>query len=150
MKRLLIAFSLLGLIYAAAIHASDGLVSIKSTHDVPATTGKLVASIEEKGMKVFARVDHATGAAKVGMNLPPTELVIFGNPRVGTALMKCGHGMAIDLPLKALVWEDTDGQTWLSYNDPVYLAQRHKLVGCEAVLEKVEMTMRDFAKAATE
>lgn len=150
MKRLLIACSLFGLIHTATTQASDGLISIKSTHDVPVTTDKLVASLEEKGMKVFARVDHATGAQKVGMTLMPTELVIFGNPKVGTALMKCGHGMAIDLPLKALVWEDTDGQTWLSYNDPAYLAQRHKLVGCEAVLEKVEMTMRNFAKTATE
>jgi uncharacterized protein (DUF302 family) len=84
------------------------------------------------------------------MTLAPTELVVFGNPKVGTVLMKCGHGIAIDLPLKALVWEDGDGQTWLGYNDPAYLAERHKLEGCEKALDKVDKALAAFAKAATE
>ena len=85
-------------------------------------------------MTVFTRVDHAAGAKKVDMSLEPTELVIFGNPKMGTALMKCGHSVAIDLPLKALIWEDGDGQTWLGYNDPAYLATRHKLEVCDKVM----------------
>lgn len=149
MKRLLIACALSALIPVAA-QATDGLISVKSTHDVPATTDKLVATLEEKGMRVFARIDHAAGAKKVEMTLEPTKLVIFGNPKIGTILMKCGRSIAIDLPQKALIWEDAEGQTWLSYNDPAYLAQRHKLEDCEAALGKVEKALAGFAKAATE
>lgn len=149
MKKLIAALTLFGLIQAVAL-AEDGLISVKSAHDVPTTTDKLVAALEEKGMKVFARVDHAAGAKKVEMSLEPTELVIFGNPKVGTILMKCGHSIAIDLPLKALVWEDGEGQTWLSYNDPAFLAKRHALSGCEKVLGKVDKALAGFAKAATE
>jgi uncharacterized protein (DUF302 family) len=136
MQKPIIALALFGLIQTA-VYAGEGLVSVKSAHDVPTTTDKLVAALEEKGMTVFARIDHAAGAKKVEMTLAPTELVIFGNPKLGTALMKCGHSVAIDLPLKALIWEDGDGQTWLGYNDPGYLATRHGLEGCDQVLGKV-------------
>jgi uncharacterized protein (DUF302 family) len=149
MKKSILTLALLGL-FSATAQAGDGLISVKSAHDVPTTTDKLVAVLEEKGMKVFARIDHAAGAKKVEMTLEPTELVIFGNPKMGTALMKCGHGVAIDLPLKALVWEDGDGQTWLGYNDPAFLAERHKLEGCDKVLEKMGKGVAGFAKAATE
>lgn len=149
MKKPVIALALFGL-FSGAVHAGEGLVSVKSVHDVPTTTDKLVAVLEEKGMKLFARIDHAAGAKKVEMTLEPTELVIFGNPKLGTALMKCGPSIAIDLPLKALVWEDPDGQTWLGYNDPAYLAERHKLEGCDEVLEKMGKGVAGFAKVATE
>lgn len=149
MNKLFAAFALFALIQTTA-RADEGLITLKSTHDVPTTTDKLVAALEGKGMKVFARIDHAAGAQEAGMALAPTELVIFGNPKVGTILMKCGHGIAIDLPLKTLVWEDGDGQTWLGYNDPAYLAERHKLEGCEAMLGKVDKALAGFAKTATE
>ena len=149
MKKPIIALALLALI-SAATQAGQGLVSVKSAHDVPTTTDNLVAVLEGKGMMVFARIDHAAGAKKVDMTLEPTELVIFGNPKMGTALMKCGHSIAIDLPLKALIWEDADGQTWLAYNDPAYLAERHKLEGCDKVLETMGKGVAGFAKAATE
>ena len=146
----LIGILALFVVIQATVQAGGGLISVKSAQDVATTTDKLVAALEAKGMKVFARIDHAAGAKKVEMALAPTELVIFGNPKVGTALMKCGHAIAIDLPLKALVWEDAEGQTWLSYNDPAFLADRHELKGCEKVLGKVEEALGGFAKAATE
>lgn len=149
MRKPVLALAFLGLVTAAA-NAGEGLISIKSAHDVAKTTDKLVAVLEEKGMTVFARVDHAAGAKKVDMTLEPTELVIFGNPKLGTALMKCAPSVAIDLPLKALIWEDTDGQTWLGYNDPAYLAARHKMEGCDKVLEKMGKGVAGFAKAATQ
>jgi uncharacterized protein (DUF302 family) len=149
MKKPLLALALCGLLQAGA-HAAPGLVSVKSAHDVPATADKLVAVLEDKGMKIFARIDHAAGAKKVEMTLAPTELVIFGNPKIGTALMNCGHSIAIDLPLKALIWQDGDGQVWLSYNDPAELAERHGLQGCGPVLDKVTKGLDGFARAATE
>ena len=149
MKKQIIALSFLGLV-SVATQAGDGLISVKSAHDVPTTTDKLVAVLEGKGMKVFARIDHSAGAKKADMTLEPTELVIFGNPKLGTALMKCGHSVAIDLPLKALVWEDGDGETWLGYNDPAFLAERHKLEGCDQPLEKMSKAVAGFAKAATQ
>jgi len=149
MRKLLVAFALSALTQTAAF-ADSGMIAAKSTHDVPTTTDKLVAALEKKGMGIFARIDHAAGAKKVDMTLEPTELVIFGNPKIGTALMKCGPSIAIDLPLKALIWEDGDGQTWLGYNDPAYLVERHKLEGCDKVIEKVTGALAAFSKAATE
>jgi uncharacterized protein (DUF302 family) len=149
MRKPVVALAFLGLV-AAAANAGEGMISVKSAHDVPTTADKLVAVLEERGMTVFARVDHAAGAKKVDMTMEPTELVIFGNPKLGTVLMKCAPSVAIDLPLKALIWEDSDGQTWLGYNDPAYLAARHKLEGCDKALEKVGKGVAGFAKAATE
>lgn len=129
--------------------ADAGLISVKSAHDVNATADKLEAVLKEKGMNVFGRVNHAAGAAKAGHELSPTELVIFGNPKVGTPLMKCARTVAIDLPQKALIWEDSEGQVWFTYNDPSYLNQRHGLDECAEVLDKVSNALGNFAKAAT-
>jgi uncharacterized protein (DUF302 family) len=91
------------------------------------TMNKLEAEVKAKGMTIFARVDHAAGAVAVGLSLRPTELLIFGNAKGGTPLMQSNQTIGIDLPLKALVWEDASGATWLSYNDPPWLAKRHGL-----------------------
>ena len=149
MKKLLVALTLYALTQTAAL-ADSGMITVKSAHDVPATADKLVAALEGKGMKIFARIDHAAGAKKVDMTLEPTELVIFGNPKIGTALMNCGPSIAIDLPLKALIWQDADSQTWLGYNDPAYLTERHELEGCDKVIAKVAGALAAFSKAATE
>ena len=98
---------------------------------------------------LFIRINHAAGARKVGKNLRPTELLVFGNPKVGTPLIQCSHSVAIDLPQKALIWQDDKGQVWLSYNDSNYLAQRHGLSQCAEVIKKVEKALSNFAKAAT-
>lgn len=130
--------------------ADNGVISVSSSYDVKTTADRLVQSLTTKGMTVFTRIDHAAGAAKVGKTLRPTELVIFGNPKVGTPLMQCDQGSAIDLPQKALVWEDDGGQVWLSYNDPKYLAQRHDLSKCAEVVNKIEKALGNFAAMATQ
>ncbi len=101
-------------------------------------------------MAVFARIDHAAGAAVVGLSLPPTEVLIFGNAKAGTPLMQAVPTIAIDLPLKALVWQDATGATWLSYNDPGWLATRHGLGhGLEATVGAMTAALAAMAKAAT-
>jgi uncharacterized protein (DUF302 family) len=107
--------------------AADGLTTIRSSYGPKDTMNRLEAEVKAKGLTVFARIDHAAGAAEVGLPLPPTELLIFGNAKGGTPLMQATQSIGIDLPLKALVWQDASGATWLSYNDPAWLAKRHGL-----------------------
>ena len=107
--------------------AADGLITLSSSHGPKDTMDRLAAEITARGMTVFARIDHAAGAAAVGLPLRPTELLIFGNAKGGTPLMQSEQTIGIDLPLKALVWQDASGRTWLSYNDPSWLAKRHGL-----------------------
>lgn len=130
--------------------AQAGLVSIKSAHGVKETADRLEAVLKKKGMTVFIRINHANGARKVGMTLRDTEVVIFGNPKVGTPLMKCSQTTAIDLPQKALIWKDDKGQVWFSYNSPEYIKSRHQINGCDKVLNKVAGALGNFAKAATQ
>jgi uncharacterized protein (DUF302 family) len=135
--------------FAPLTYADSGLISIKSSHDVKTTADRLENALKGKGMTVFIRIDHAAGAQKVGMKLRSTELLIFGNPKVGTPLMQCSQSVAIDLPQKALIWEDEAGQVWLSYNDPKYLVKRHGITGCVEVIKKIEKALGNFAHAAT-
>jgi uncharacterized protein (DUF302 family) len=107
--------------------ADDGLVTVPSAFPVSETVDRLAAAAEGAGMQVFARVDHAAGAAEVGMPLRPTELILVGNPRGGTPLMQDGQTAGIDLPLRALAWEDADGRVWVTTNDAVWIAARHGL-----------------------
>jgi uncharacterized protein (DUF302 family) len=112
--------------------AADGLVAIKSPYTAKETMDRFEATAKQRGLSVFARIDHAAGAAKVGKTLRPTEVLIFGNPQGGTPFMECAQSVGIDLPLKALVWEDAASQVWLGYNDPDYLAKRHGVATCPA------------------
>jgi uncharacterized protein (DUF302 family) len=105
----------------------EGLITIPSSHSVDETIDRLAASATSAGLQVFARVDHGGGAQEVGMPLRPTQLLIFGNARGGTPLMQERQTVGIDLPLKALAWEDEEGQVWLTYNDAAWLARRHGL-----------------------
>ena len=148
MRNIFLSISFVALFSSPAI-AHEGLVNVKSVHAVSVTADRLENVLKNKGMTVFARIDHAAGAQKVGKTLRPTELVIFGNPKVGTPLMQCSQSIAIDLPQKALIWEDANGQVWLSYNDPQYLAKRHNTRGCDQVLEKVSGALGKFANKAT-
>lgn len=129
--------------------ADDGLVVVPSPHSVSATIDKLAAALESKGMTVFTRIDHAAGAAKVDMQLRPTEVLIFGNPKIGTPLMKCSQRIAIDLPQKMLSWEDESGKVFLAYNNPQYLKSRHSTEGCDEVFKTVTGALGNFAAAAT-
>src|SRR6266576_5605989 len=108
-------------------HSDSGIIDERSQHSVEQTVERLTALLHAKGVTLFALVDHSEEAAKVGMKMPPTKLVIFGNPKAGTPLMLAAPSVAIDLPLKILVWEDALGKVWLSYNSTAYLQQRHGL-----------------------
>lgn len=103
--------------------------------------------VKQRGLTVFARIDHAAGAAKIGKTLRPTEVLIFGNPQGGTPLMECAQSAGIDLPLKALVWEDSTGQVWVGYNDPAYLAKRHEAGQC-SVVENMSKALGGILDAA--
>ncbi len=135
--------------FVSLAFADNGLISIKSSHDVQRTADRLENILRGKDMTVFIRINHAEGAQKVGKELRPTELLIFGNPKVGTPLMQCSQSVAIDLPQKALIWEDEAGHVWLSYNDPKYLAKRHGITECVNVIKKIEKALSNFAHAAT-
>ena len=107
--------------------ATGGLINIRSAHDPEVTMNRFEAEVKGRNMTVFARIDHAAGAAATGLQLRPTDLLIFGNAKAGTPLMQQVQTTGIDLPLKALVWQDASGATWLSYNEPNCVAQRHGL-----------------------
>jgi uncharacterized protein (DUF302 family) len=121
-----------------------GFVSMASPHSVDATVDRLTAAFSAKGLQLFALVDHSGEAAKAGLQMRPTKLLIFGSPKGGTPLMVAAPSLAIDLPLKALVWEDEGGKVWLGYNSPEYLQQRHavppdlikNIAGVGAILQK--------------
>ena len=129
---------------------AKGVIRIKSMHSITATVDKLESALKNKGMTVFKRVSHSDGAAKVGLELRPTQLLIFGNPKVGTPLMQCQQLAALDLPQKALVYEDEHGQVWFAYSDPEYIADRHNITGCDDVVSKISNALLNFSRAATQ
>jgi len=149
MKKTSLYLSLTLFILSGVSIADNGMIDVKSNHNVKTTADRLVSALKEKGMTVFTRIDHSAGAQGVGKTLRPTEVVIFGNPKVGTPLMNCQQSVAIDLPQKALIWEDDKSQTWLSYNKPEYLASRHTIEGCEKIIIKIGNVLNKFATAAT-
>ena len=142
----LFSFLLVFTLTANSVHA---MTNIKSIHDVKTTADRLEKVLIDKGMTVFVRVDHAAGAKKVDKELRPTELVIFGNPKVGTLLMECQQTIGIDLPMKALIWQDESDQVWFSYDEPEVMKQKHAVQGCDPVFEKIKGALANFAKAAT-
>ena len=111
--------------------SENGLITIASHHSVKETIDRLEASLMGRGTTIFARIDHAGGAMEAGLELRPTELIVFGNPKAGTPLMQAKQTIGLDLPLRMLGWQDADGRTWLTYNDVGWLAKRHGL-GSEA------------------
>lgn len=130
--------------------AAEGLTTIPSSFGPQDTMNRLEAAVKTKGMTVFARIDHAAAASAVGLSLRPTEVLIFGNAKAGTPLMQSVQTVGIDLPLKALVWQDISGDTWLSYNDPAWLAERHGLSSqTEAAVGVITAALEAVARAAT-
>ena len=107
--------------------ANNGIINVPSNHSVDETVESLKNILQAKGVNLFAVVDHSGEAAKVGMQMPPTKLLIFGSPKAGTPLMQAAPSIAIDLPLKILIWEDAQKKVWASYNSPAYLQERHNL-----------------------
>jgi uncharacterized protein (DUF302 family) len=135
-------------IIAFPVAASDGMVNVQSTFNVEETADRMVSILKEKGMTVFNRIKHSAAAAEVGIELRNTELILFGNPKVGSPLMKCQQSAAIDLPQKALIWEDDQAKVWISYNDPRYLKKRHNITGCEEVISKIETALAGISESA--
>jgi uncharacterized protein (DUF302 family) len=129
------------------LKAHTGIVDLQSHQPVDQTVARLTAVLREKGIKLFALIDHSGEAEKAGMKMPPTKLLIFGNPKGGTPLMLSDPRTAIDLPLKILIWEDTQEKTWVSYNSPEYLQQRH---GISAELIKNIAVVETLAGKAAE
>jgi uncharacterized protein (DUF302 family) len=146
----IIAAILLTLLLAGTAAAQGGLVSVKSSHDVITTANRLESALQAKGLITFARIDYAADAARIGQILKPTLLIIFGDPALGTALIQRSRSIGIDLPMKALIWEDRDGQVWFTYNAPDYLARRHGITEMGDIIQKMQQTLSDFAMAATQ
>lgn len=148
--RLFFAAILTSIVFAAnsPVFADAGTISKKSAHSVAATIDKLEGILKEKGLTIFARIDHAAGAKKAGLELRPTELLVFGNPKLGTPLMKASQTTALDLPQKALAYQAESGDVFLVYNDPAYLSSRHKIEGADPVLKKITGALDAFTSAA--
>lgn len=143
------AAAIVSLLACAAPRAAEGLVVIPSAHDPKGTMDRLESLVREKGLTIFMRVDHAAGAARAGRTLRPTELLVFGNPQGGTPLMECAQTAGIDLPLKALAWQDSEGRNYLGYNDPVHIAARHGVPACPAA-ETLRKALDGFAHSAAQ
>jgi uncharacterized protein (DUF302 family) len=146
-KSILIALSILWA--AVYLYAADGLVNVPSIFSVEKTADRIENILNEKGITIFNRIKHSEGAGKIGIELRDTELIIFGNPKLGSPLMKCQQSVAIDLPQKVLIWEDDNAKVWISYNDPRFLEKRHNITGCEEVILKIEQALAGIAKAAS-
>ncbi len=128
----------------------DGLFTLPSAYSVDDTISRFEAALQAKGVTLFAKIDHGAGAVEAGMTLRPTFLLIFGNPRGGTPLMQINQTVGIDLPLKALVWKDADEKVWLTYNDPAWLASRHRLGdAAEEAVAALENALAVLARGAT-
>ena len=148
MKIMTSTFVAVSFFLSASSWAADGLIAVKSPLGAKETMDRFESIAKGKGLVVFARVDHAAGAAKVGKTLRPTVVLIFGNPATGTPMMECAQTAGIDLPQKALAWQGADGQVWLGYNDPAYLAQRHGVPQC-AIVDTLKKALSALAAEAT-
>ena len=137
MKKIILLLVLVLLIGPVYADSDSGLITQKSKYSVSETLDRLSDTLKKKGIKVFTRVDHKKNAESVNLKLRPTELLIFGNPKLGTHFMTSNQTAGIDLPMKALAWQDEKGQVWLSYNDPSYIAKRHDVKDRDDVVKKM-------------
>ena len=148
MRRATVGTVLVVLFAVSSAFAGEALVSVKSSYGAKETADRVERLAKERGMTLFNRIDHAEGARKAGLELRPTEVLIFGNPKGGTPLMICEQTAGIDLPLKMLVWEDGNGAVRIGYSDPEVLKARHGITGCDEVLRKMEGFLRKLASDA--
>lgn len=146
MKRI-ISLGIIALSASFSVVASDGLVKYESNYSVKETADRFEDIAKSKGLTLFARVDHQKNAASVNLELRPTEVIIFGNPKVGTPLMQCAQDVAIDLPQKVMVSEDDNKKVWLTYNNPTYLMERHQIQGCDEVIKKISGVLSKLSEA---
>jgi len=148
MRKTILA-ALIILLLAIPAAAADGVINVRSAFGVKETAERFVSVLHKKGMTLFNRIDHSGAAAKAGIRIRKTELIIFGNPKAGSLLMKCRQSVAIDLPQKALIREDAGGAAWISYNDPEYLAKRHHIYGCDEAISKIKKALAAMTRAAS-
>ena len=148
MRKSLLVVVLSILVMPLAYAADNGLITLKSPYSVEQTLDRFEQALKAKGMTVFTRIDHAKGAAGVDLKLRPTTVLIFGNPKIGTLLMQSQQTAGIDLPLKLLAWQDADGQVWIAYNDPGYIAERHNITDRDPVIAKMRKAMSNFTAQA--
>lgn len=145
---LFFAFTLVGFA-SVAVADDNGLITIKSKYSVKETLDRLEGVLKEKGITIALRWNHSAKAEKVGIPLRPTELLIFGNPKLGSNFFTSKQTSGIDLPMKALAWKDENGQVWLTYNDPAYIAKRHGITDRDEVVKKMTGALSKFSAAAT-
>ena len=147
----LIQVSLLAffLCFAASSYADNGLVTKPSVYSVAETLDRFSDIIKKKGITLFARINHAQGAKDAGLSLRPLELIIFGKPQLGNPLMNLQPEVGIDLPLKAIAWQDKDGKVWLAYNSPAYMAKRHSISEQHPVIKKMTGALNKFSDYAS-
>ncbi len=141
MKKTIYLFFSLAFIHQVWAQDNAGLTTVKSSHNVAQTTQRLSKILIEKGMKIFATIDHAKNAQAIGIKIPDTTLIIFGNPKIGSKLMHCQTSIAIDLPMKILISEDDQHDVGITYNNPSYLKNRHQVQGCDKVFSKVSQAL---------
>ena len=128
--------------------AQDGMVTLESKYSVEETTNRLENTLTDNGLTIFRKVDHQEGATSAGLELPPTTVLIFGNPKLGTPLMQCAPTVAIDLPQKILVWKNKGEGVHVGYNSPAYLKKRHDIKGCDQELQKITGALKKIAQTA--
>ena len=148
MRKLSLFLSLILLSISSAHANAKDMIIKQSSHSVSITIDRLKKVLESKGITIFARVDHAAGAKKVGKKLAPTQLLIFGNPKLGTPLMQSSQKIGLDLPLKAIAWQDKDGKVWLGYMSPAYLKAKYGITDKDAVFGKITGALGKFTDAA--
>ena len=148
MKRIILSVIAI-LLYTVPLLAAEGVITVPSNFGVEETANRMESILKDKGMTLFNRINHSKGASSVGIEIRDTELLVFGNPKVGSPLMKCQQIIAIDLPQKALIWKDSRDVVHISYNDPRYLQSRHNVSGCEEVFTKIAKALAGITKAAS-
>lgn len=146
MKKLCI--SILFLLVSLPAVAQDRMITVESNYSVGETAERLTTQLMENDINIFERVNHHKGAASVGMEIPETVVIIFGNPALGTPIMQCAPTAAIDLPQKMLVWENQDGKVHIGYNSSDHLKKRHNIEGCGQELQKIDVALEKFAMGA--
>jgi uncharacterized protein (DUF302 family) len=149
MKRIFLLLSFIALIPTHAIASENGMINKKSQFSVEVTLDRLENVLRKKGITIVTRWSHDTGAKKAGIGLRPTELLIFGNPKLGSHFFTSEQSAGIDLPMKALAWKDKDGQVWLTYNDPQYIADRHAIADRPAIVKKMTGALNNLTNVAT-
>ena len=149
MKSTALMILFLALIVLAPLADASSIVITRSTHDVNETINRLEAALRAKGVTIFARIDHAANAQRAHVTLRPARLLIFGNPKLGSPLLQSNPMVGLDLPMKALAWEDADGKVWLAYTAAATIAKRYRIEDRAGVVDKMAGALKNFAAAAT-